>query len=456
MQTECGSATEPMMAAAASVAYLNFADLPASAIAMAKNCVLDTLGVAIAARDEPALEILSSTLEESGGQSTTLGSNHLVSALNAAMLNGVAAHALDFDDLSKSAMGGHPSAPLLPAVLAAGETLEITGEQLITAFVAGYELEARLGTAVGVDHIERGFHATATMGAFGAAAGAGHVLGLDHSQMMTALSLAAAQASGMKVMFGSMGKPFQVGKAAYSGLLAAQLSAKGFTAPNEAAGGQGGFGSMYSGAFDPTALLEPFASHWYVTETLYKEHASCYGTHAAIDALNQMHHKIPAPDQIASITLRVPPGHSTVCAIENPQNGLQAKFSLAYNAALAVARGEAGPGQFTADAVADQQLRDLAARVELIYDEMIPELGTDVTVTDTHGKTYEASVDSIADGLARSPEEHWARLEPKFRALVEPILGSEAAESIIRVVSNLENLNDLRELTNHTRPRSNA
>ena len=204
------------------IVNLKFSDLPRDVVKGAKLCFLDWLGVTLSGSKEPLTHILSAVAEEQGGkpQATLIGRKKKVSLLQAALINGGASHALDFDDVHLGMMG-HPSAPVFPAILALGEWKKITGEQFISAFIAGFEAECRVSSIVYPEHYLCGWHATGTLGHFGAAAACANLLGLSPSQTVYALGIAGTQSSGIKQVFGTMCKPFHAGKAAMNGLLAA-------------------------------------------------------------------------------------------------------------------------------------------------------------------------------------------------------------------------------------------
>jgi len=222
----------------------------------AKLAILDTLGVTLAGAHEPCAQIVSRVLPASGGECLIFGTDRHAPPLDAALVNGTAAHALDFDDVSNS-LGGHPSAPILPALFALGEILDCTGRDFITAYVSGFETETRIARGVNFHHYEKGWHPTATLGVFGAAAACCHLLQLDQAKTAQALAIAASLASGIKANFGTMTKPLHVGHTARNGLFAALLARDGFTANTGAMEHKQGFLEFFNGAgnFDAAKIL---------------------------------------------------------------------------------------------------------------------------------------------------------------------------------------------------------
>src|SRR6266850_3973686 len=214
---------------------------PAAARTRAARAVLDTIGVTLAGASEPAARIVQAVVSAEGGDACRiLGTRARASASNAALANGTAAHALDYDDMCFVSLA-HPSAPLVAAALAAAESTGACGRALLEAYVVGFELEGRLGRAMNPRHYQRGWHCTSTLGTIGAAAAAARLLGLGPDAAGHALSIAASEASGLKENFGTMVKPLHAGLAARNGVLAALLAKAGMTASAAAIDGPQGF-----------------------------------------------------------------------------------------------------------------------------------------------------------------------------------------------------------------------
>ncbi|MFC6064033.1 MmgE/PrpD family protein [Streptomyces ochraceiscleroticus] len=435
---------------AGSVASLTYDDLPPFVVTLAKQCVLDTLGVAIAGASQPAVRLTWETVqsEAATGPCTVLGVDRRAGGAAAALVNGIAAHALDYDDLQMDAMGGHPSAPVLPAVLAAAEEAGTTGRDMLTAFVAGFEAECRVGLAVAPGHYARGFHTTSTVGTFGAAAGAARLLGLDAKRTEQALGIAALSASGVKAMFGTMGKPLQTGRAASAGFLAARLAERGLTSAEDALFCPQGFAATQTDRSDREAVCTQFGNPWHILQVLFKAHASCYGTHASIDAIGLLRRNDGlSADQVEDIEIEVPPQQLHVCAIPRPSTGLEGKFSLTFTTALSLLHGATDESRFTDDAVCDPRIVALIERMRVTSDDLLPALGARVTVRLRNGRTLAAEVDCGAPAWSRDPTEQEERLRAKFRGLVAPVLGADAAAALIDLVDHLEDLDDIRALT---------
>ncbi len=340
-------------------AGLGWSDLPEPVRELARQCVLDCLGCTMAGAGDPLVGILLGEMAEMGGaaQASIVGHRVRLPALAAALVNGAAGHALDYDDVN-IAMPGHPSVAVLPGLLALAELKGSSGRDLLTAFVAGYETACRIGAALSPGHYALGFHATATVGAFGAAAACARLLGLDTEATATALGIAGTQAAGLKSEFGTMCKPFHAGKAAQNGLLAARLAARGFSSRTDLIECVQGFAATHGPDFSPEAMLATPANGFHILANLFKYHAACYFTHAPIECARELRHKHGlTPDKVAGITLRIDASADRVCNIPAPVDGLQSKFSLRQTVAMALA----GVDTASLDAYGDKTARDPGA-----------------------------------------------------------------------------------------------
>src|ERR1700761_1829140 len=269
---------------------LTYADLPVDVRKLARQCLMDYLACTLAGSTDELAAILLAEMTEQGGApaATVIGRSERLPILSAAMVNGASSHALDYDDVNL-AMTGHPSVVLLSALLPLAEERGSSGIDVMIAFVAGYELQCRLGLALAPGHYNAlGFHATGTLGSFGAAAACAHLLRLDEAQFATALGIAGTQAAGLKSLFGTMCKPLHAGKAAYHGALAARLASRGFTSRADVLECAQGFARTHSPDFHPERALAAPQSGWHICNNLFKYHASCYMTHAAIDAARSL------------------------------------------------------------------------------------------------------------------------------------------------------------------------
>ncbi len=317
---------------------IRYDEIPPEACETAHHCLLDFLGVALAGSQEPLTEILVGEVVrgEAAREAGIIGRPERATRLTAALVNGAAGHALDFDD-THTAMMGHPSVPVLSALLVLAETEGADGRALLAALVAGVELECRVGALLGGGHYAAGFHTTGTVGTFGAAAACAHLMGLDQGGWLHALGLAGTQAAGLKSGFGTMAKPLHAGRAASAGLLSALLARGGFSAQPAILEVPQGFLATHAGVEPSTEVLARHKGQFLIRDTLFKYHASCHLTHATIEAAAQLRERYGLdPEKIGAVEVRVAPPLLDVCNIEEPTTGLEGKFSLRATTALAL------------------------------------------------------------------------------------------------------------------------
>ena len=432
---------------------IRYEEIPADAREVARHCLLDFLGCALAGSREPLTGILVESVAETegGGRATLIGRPERATRLGAALVNGAAGHALDFDD-THTVMSGHPSAPVVPALLALVESEGARGPDLLAALVAGIELECRLGALLGPGHYAAGFHATATLGAFGAAAACARLLDLDEERWLHAMGIAGTQAAGLKSAFGSMAKPLHAGRAAETGLLAALLARGGFTASPSVLEAPQGFAATHAGGEPTSAALERWTGRFLVRDTLFKYHAACYLTHAAIEAAGTLcrRHAVD-PDRIRRVELRVDPSVLGVCNVAAPRTGLEGKFSLRATTAMALlGHDTADPGTFTDARMADPALVRLRDRVSVI-----PVAGTGPTrttvIVEAEGGRCEAAADTGVPATDVGAQRE--RLTGKFLALAVPVLGRAGAEALAGAALRVHQLGEGAELLRLARAR---
>jgi 2-methylcitrate dehydratase PrpD len=427
-------------------AFVAGAQPPAEARARAATAVCDTVGVALGGFHEPAPAIVRQTVAaESHGTCSVWGSKILASAAQAALANGTAAHALDYDDMCFVSLA-HPSAPLVPAVIAAGEVSSASGRAVLDAYVIGFEIQARLGRLMNPRHYQRGWHCTSTLGVMSAAAGASRLLGLDASKAAHALAIAASSASGLKENFGTMVKPLHAGLAARDGVLAAALANGGFAASANAIDGpQGYLHALDSEREDlEPAVLDPGA-RWEILDTgiTVKLYPSCAGTHPTLDALLDLRstHGFTAND-VDRIDVDVDPIVPTILIYDRPTSALEAKFSLPFCAAAAVVFGRVGIDTFEEAALRDSRVAGMMGRVTMHVDEAIgagrPALTeARVRVTLKSG----AELTQAAHGARGYPANPAGigELRDKFLACAGRVLEADAASQLFDRLSAIEN-----------------
>jgi 2-methylcitrate dehydratase PrpD len=423
---------------------LRYEDIPEPARALTRQCVLDYLGVAISGADDPLVRMLLDEMTEAGGapQASVIGHKTQLPALSAALVNGSAAHALDYDDVNM-AMPGHPSVAILPGLIALAERRGASGRDLITAFVAGYETACRIGVALQPGHYDLGFHSTGTLGSFGAAAACARLLGLQTIATAAALGIAGTQAAGLKSQFGTMCKPFHAGKASQNGLLAARLAARGFTSRGDIIECVQGFAPTHGPDFAPEAARTTPEQGFHLFANLFKYHAACYLTHAPIECARRLReeHRLE-PEDIARITLRLDASCERVCNIPAPVDGLQSKFSLRQTVAMALAGVDtASLGAYSVENALDPVLVGLRERVIFDWQDAWPQTVSELEVELADGRRVTARHDA---GIpAANISEQGERLAAKFDSLVEPVLGIPRTRELRAMIFALDGLTDI-------------
>ena len=427
------------------------------AIAQAKMCFVDAIGVALAGRVENATRILLRTpgVASAPGRSLVFGTAIRTSALEAALVNGTAAHALDYDDFS-SIMGGHHTVPLLPPLIALAEEHAFSGAKVLLAYVAGVEVEIRLARALGFHHYDKGWHPTSTLGTFGAAAAVAHLLGLDLAQTTTTLSIAASMAAGIKANFGTMVKPLHVGQCARNGLLAALLAQRGFDANEFALEHSQGFLNVFNGpgTFEVSKLFEDWASPLEIegASIALKQFPCCGSTHPAITMMLQLvrEEKINAGD-VEKIEI-LPHGrrlrHTNT---PYPQSSLEAKFSVQYVCARALLSGAVRLRDFEGEAFAEPDIRRLLEITEArphpdMPDDAPQQWGAEVLVWLKSGRMLSRRVDQLVGRGGDSPmtrDEMW----DKFEDCAQRALPRQRLPALFDLLQNLETVPDINLLT---------
>jgi len=342
--------------------------LPADVQDLALRSLVDTVAVVIAAAGDEAVRILREGTDALPGRSTVLFDAGKTAAETAALLNGTAAHALDFDDVTL-ATHGHPGAVLWPAALAVGEEVGASGRAMLEAYIAGFVVSAALGRGIDLaDHYARGWHTTSTLGAFGAAASAARLLGLGPERTRHALGLVGSMASGSRQNFGSMTKPLHAGLAARDGIFAARLAADGFTADPAQLESPLGFFAMYDRKPQPARALEILADA--AAPMAYglnlKQFPCCYGAaRAAATALALHHEERIDPAHVRRVRVTLNPHGAESLNHHRPTTGLEGKFSAEYVVATALLDGFVKLASFTDAAVRRPEVQRLVERIEV-------------------------------------------------------------------------------------------
>lgn len=435
-------------------------DVPQNVLDGARDALVDTLGCALAGSLDEGPEIVQRYVRELGarGQATVVGTPLSTSPVDAAFANGLAAHALDFDD-SLTTLRGHPTAPMLGAGLAVGEVANAPGNALLAAIAIGLEVGGKIGPALGSGHYLKGWHSTASGGVFSATAVAARLWGLSVEQLQTAWGIAASEVSGLIRNFGTMTKPFHAGHAARNGVLAAWLAKNGFTADTQIFDGKNNFFSTYAGndAVPLESTVAKLGNPWEMANPgIYvKRWPCCYCNHRPVGGMFELirQHNIQR-DEVTKVRIGFLPGSDTPLIHFNPQTGLEGKFSMEYNAAAVLLDGKLTMETFTDAMVQRPEIRALMPKVERFY---IPSEKTFSGITgyseieiETRRGTFKKHEDRVP-GSPEWPMTPTDRAE-KFLDCAGRVLGSSGAKQLLEMTEHCGQLKSVAELARATVP----
>jgi 2-methylcitrate dehydratase PrpD len=433
-----------------------FADVPQKALKVAREAILDCVGVAIAGTLEPAGRLTADWARAAAGasQASVWGHGFRTSAHDAALVNGTAAHALDYDDVTWGLIG-HPSVSLTSCLFALGEQFGKSGLEVLHAYVVGFEVMAKIGrTTQPLHSLEAGWHATVTIGTFGATAACCKLLQLDPQAVGHALGIAYSMTSGNTSNFGTMTKPLHAGLAARNAVEATMLARSGFTSVPHPFDGPKSFHAVYSRGLPADMSVLEELGKVYELETrgvVIKPYPCCVSGHTSIDAALRLRNEDGVrPANIMRINLCVTRYTYDKLSYQRPVTGLEAKFSAQYAVARAISDGQLGLGTFTDAAVRDPDITKLAARVYMNVDEEIDRAWKSgsrpvkLRAELTDGRVIEKLV-AISKGNPEVPLSA-DELVAKFRDCTGLVLGPEAIEGAISALINLENVSNIASL----------
>lgn len=411
--------------------------------------VADTVGVTLAGSATEtgrAAHRAFGSLAGDAGEATVLGSAEPLPTLEAVFVNGVAGHALDYDD-SSILLPGHPSVVLLPPILAVAEDRSVTGMDAIAAYALGFETMVALAEPISPRHYTKGWHTTSTAGTFGAAAATARLLDADAETVRRALTMAASYAAGVQRNFGTMTKPAHAGQAARSGMTAALLAVEGFTADPRAITGRRGYFELFDGYDRPDPEdLPSVGESWLATDEWIdiKRYPCCYGNHTSMDAAGRIvaEHGL-APEDVAAVHVRGSSKLERVVREALPETGLEGKFSVRHAVATAIAHERPGLAEFEDAAVSDPTLRGLAERVTVELDDALdPEtFHTEVTIETTDGRRLEQTV-VYPPGRPENPVTD-ETVSAKFLDCAGRVLDEPAAEALWERLMGLPEVDDV-------------
>jgi 2-methylcitrate dehydratase PrpD len=430
------------------------ADLTADQTQKIKWFFLDWLASAIAGGEEKPVRIILKLIAGMGGtcEASVIANRTRSASLWAAMANGAASHVVEMDDLHRESIL-HPAAAIIPAVFAAAESRNASGNQLIAGIAAGYEIGIRVALAAGPEHY-RCWHTTATCGTFGAAAGAAKILNLPKEQISSALGSAGTQAAGLWEFLtdNAMSKQLHTAKAAFNGLLSALLAADGFTGARRILEGQKGFLAATAGDSDIEPCLAGLGKIFHFERNSLKQHASCGHTHSAIDAVLAATEGRPmAAGSVQSVRVKVYRAAIDLLGNVSPDSPYLAKFHLPFCIATALCYGSAGLADFTAARLKDSGLIEVMARIEISND---PELDhcyprmwpARVEIETTAGEKLSAAVDCPRGDPENFPTDR--EILSKFDRLTKGLLSARNAARIKQMVGQLESIEDVATILN--------
>jgi len=434
---------------AAFVAELNHDRLPEAVRVRTRFLLLDLAGNMLrgrhAAESTPPLLAAARALGLGAGASAVFGDSARWTPAGAALLNGALAHSLDFDD-THAASSLHPGAPVIPAALAAAEMNGAPGADVLAAIVAGYEVTNRLGLALPAGaHYARGFHPTATCGAFGAAAAAARVFGLDAKGVEEALGIALSQSAGSLQFLsnGAWTKRFQVGWAAMAGLAAACLAREGFKGAAEPIEGKAGFLRAYAPDPKPERVLQDLGTEWELMATAVKPYPSCRYGHAAVDAALALRAELGLrAEEIEGVTIGLPRSGMILIGDDierrrQPQNIVDGQFSGPFVVACALARGALGWDSYT-----ELAAPDLVRLMSLTSCEFDPEIEAEFPTNMSGKLTLRARGETFIRKVVVPKGEpanflSEAELMAKYHGLADAVLGAERATRLAEAVLSL-------------------
>lgn len=440
------------------IVSMSFGHVPGNALEAAKRCIADCVGVSLAAAAEDVVKIAVEYVKNTGApEASVIGAVIKTSAEQAAWVNGIEGHALDYDDYFTldGSTPYHPTVAILPAIMASAEVRHASGRDMLLSYLVGFEVQARLASLCAESQYETGWHTTSTMGAIGAAAGVAKLLELSPDQVRASLGIAATFASGLRKNFGTMCKPLHAGNAAKNGLAAARLAQAGFSADMSVLDGPIGFCSVLSGGKLDRFELVAAQKDFYILNpgVSLKPYPSCAYTHPAIDTALELRAELDLED-VDEIEYRTSSGVPRILMHSWPSTGLEAKFSMEYCVAIALSEGNAGLQQFSDAKANETSIQDLMRKIRYVHP---PEMGSSLAgmagqlvVRLKDGRIRSAQVDA-ARGTPRNPLSV-GELSAKFTDCAGRSLSAEGTKKTLHALMNLEHAADVCELVRGLAP----
>jgi len=440
---------------AAFIEKTRMSEIPRPVVQKAKQLITDLLGVATAGSREKPARIIQGFIKEqkARGSATIIGTDRQSHPTASALANGISGHVLDYDDVSEP-MYGHPTVAVLPACLALGEELDVSGKDLLESYIIGLEVTVKLSYGMNPAHYEHGWHSTCTLGSMGAAVAAAKLLRLTGEQLRTALALAASQAGGLQQNFGTMIKSFHSGRAAENGVIAALLAQRGWTGDQNILEAPLGFFHLFCGPgqYDAERCVNSLGNPFEIDRPgiILKKYPSCAFSHPAIDAA-----LIIAQDPQYDVSkLERVEGHihslaDQILIHRNPQTGLEAKFSMEACVTLALLDGRVNTKSFADGRLANKDFKETLKRVQRVVtagDKKGPRgFGpAEVRVLLKGGEIKQARVEK-AKGNPENPMTE-EEIREKYLDCCSGVLSQESIEKSLSLLQNLDVLDGIRPL----------
>jgi 2-methylcitrate dehydratase PrpD len=428
------------------IAKTSWADIPDEALQKSKWPILDGIAVTFGGIPHEVGKTIVSFVKDLGGKpaATILGDGHRTSAPWAAYANGTLAHAIDYDDVNEH-LGGHPTAPVLSAALAAGESSGVPGKDILLAYILGVEVETKIGLAINRVHYNLGWHPTATLGTFGATAACCKILKLNRDQVLMALGIAGSQASAIKQNFGTMTKPLHVGQAAKNGVLSALLASRGWTADGEILEGHFGFCNLFAGrgVYDLKDLTDNLGKPFDVSHpgVQLKKYPCCGSTHPTLDTVFKLMQEHPfRPEEVEGVECEVHPDRIHILVHPNPQSGLEGKFSVEYCLATAILRGRVSLTDFADERLQDESVRSFLPKIKASQQPALKPWDMRLRIKLRDGRVLEKK-GSRSPGITA-----WEDLAAKYRDCLSAVLAPEQVEKSLHMIQELEKVKNISEI----------
>lgn len=447
--------------AAEFAATLTYDDIPEEALRIARRCIIDGLGVMLAGSEQPAIDVAEryAKLNGGNGHSRVIGDASLrLPAHMAAFWNGLAGHAMDWDDTQLAegpnrpyGLLTHPTVPPLSAALVISDMLDgVDGKTFLTAFVAGFEVECKIAEAINPDHYNLGFHTSGTIGTFGAAVTAAKLLGLDTAGIAQAIGGAASMAAGIRANFGTMGKPMHVGRSSENGVTSALLVREGFTFNDEALDGKWGYLEVAGRGGEPELVLGRFGAPFSISSpgVSIKPYPCGVLTHPSMDAMKfLMEENDLAPEDIEKVTLFAANNILHPIRFRVAKSELEGKFCMAFLLSSMILAGKAGKAEFTDEFVLSEPVQAMQLRVDTAFDPEIDAMGHDrirsrIEVITKDGRSIERWADENYRGSPHNPLSD-GEVEGKFMDCAQGLLEDSSVRAALDTVWSLDTQEDV-------------